>query len=269
MLVAERVRAVIADARLPHPSAPGGHLTVSIGVADAGQGIEDRLAAADAALYEAKRSGRDRVLAAGDRALAATATIAAPEKREGCADSPETAFIAQAGDDAVAVLESVARTIRSDLRFATVVGNLRISGGHEVRIEVVLGDDEARTELLHATNPWSEWDEMIGAGVARHGAIWLPAGSHQWGRGVTSWMPSASARPVSDAWQREDALLLPLRDRDNEILAIVAVDEPLNGRRPTDAEIGALMAVAERGATLLQQLSDALGTEADLDSVSR
>jgi diguanylate cyclase (GGDEF)-like protein len=63
--VAERLRANIAGHRFAHgDDQPGGRLTISIGVAalpeDAGE-AEGLLDAADAALYQAKRAGRNRV----------------------------------------------------------------------------------------------------------------------------------------------------------------------------------------------------------------
>lgn len=60
-----RIRERLAIAKLQH--APGWRCTVSFGVADAGgdtAGVEQWIARADAALYEAKAAGRDRLVAA-------------------------------------------------------------------------------------------------------------------------------------------------------------------------------------------------------------
>lgn len=66
--VAEMVRQAVIDLNLPHPASPGpAYLTVSAGVASAvdGQDTPQKLvAAADLALYKAKREGRDRVILA-------------------------------------------------------------------------------------------------------------------------------------------------------------------------------------------------------------
>ena len=67
--VAETIRRAIAELRVPHEGNEGGIVTVSIGVATAiPNGDSDAAAslveAADAAVYEAKESGRNRVAAA-------------------------------------------------------------------------------------------------------------------------------------------------------------------------------------------------------------
>ncbi|MGH2910190.1 MAG: GGDEF domain-containing protein, partial [Solirubrobacteraceae bacterium] len=64
--VAERVRERVQRAAFVHPLADNGVLTVSIGLAGGAEEPEDLLARADNALYRAKESGRNRVVAADD-----------------------------------------------------------------------------------------------------------------------------------------------------------------------------------------------------------
>jgi two-component system chemotaxis family response regulator WspR len=63
--VGEACRAGLEQLALPHPGAPRGLVTMSMGVACIVPGeddsLEDLIARADAALYEAKRTGRNRV----------------------------------------------------------------------------------------------------------------------------------------------------------------------------------------------------------------
>jgi diguanylate cyclase (GGDEF)-like protein len=260
--VAERLRQTVAVAALPHPSGIDGVVTVSVGVAAGGGDVERLLLDADAALYTAKREGRNRVGAAD--AGAVVAARVRPQTIDRVSAEPgirrlqsllTVSRAARTGDGAVAVLESLAQVIRSELRFAIVVANLRLADGDSVRAEVVLGDHDARDALLHTTSAWSEWEAMLQPGNDRCGAVWLPAGTHDWSTGMTAWIPTASARPAADAWHPQDALLLPLRDASGEVLAIIAVDEPLSGRRPDDDAIEVLMAVANHGAAILEQIA--------------
>jgi diguanylate cyclase (GGDEF)-like protein/PAS domain S-box-containing protein len=64
---AESIRAGVKDLRLEHEQRSLGEITLSVGVAlfpDHGQTLEDLFQAADAALYQAKKGGRDKVVLA-------------------------------------------------------------------------------------------------------------------------------------------------------------------------------------------------------------
>jgi PleD family two-component response regulator len=65
--VAERLRRAVEETHVIHESAPRGFVTISIGVAsvvpEAAKSSHELIDAADAALYEAKRRGRNRVVA--------------------------------------------------------------------------------------------------------------------------------------------------------------------------------------------------------------
>jgi diguanylate cyclase (GGDEF)-like protein len=66
--IAERMRTAIAELAIPHTGSETGVVTLSIGIADARPCrediVEDLLARADAALYEAKQTGRDKIAVA-------------------------------------------------------------------------------------------------------------------------------------------------------------------------------------------------------------
>ncbi|MBP5987301.1 MAG: diguanylate cyclase [Azonexus sp.] len=65
LMVAEKIRHAIHELNIPHASAPGEQVTISIGIASAAPGFDnppdDLIHAADQALYRAKEEGRDRV----------------------------------------------------------------------------------------------------------------------------------------------------------------------------------------------------------------
>jgi HD-GYP domain-containing protein (c-di-GMP phosphodiesterase class II) len=58
-------------------------------------------------------------------------------------------------------------------------------------------------------------------------------------------------------------LLLPLRGATRDILGFISVDQPLLGRRPTDAEIGILMAVVDHAGLALEQVQQHGATRGD------
>ena len=258
LAAAERVRAAVEGAALPHPADPRGIVTVSIGVA-AGKGDAPALLShADRALYEAKNGGRN-----GVRAAAGEAAKAPARRRTDAVEQPllrhlrgllEISRAAASGRGPLPVLQSMADLIQTELHFQTVAVNLREGHDDDLRVVLVAGDEEARSALLGNVNPWATWHPLLDPKHDRLGASWLPAGSYDWSDDPNTYTPESARSLGPDGWDPDDALLLPLRGATGEVLGTVSVDEPLTGRRPSDDEVRMLMAVADHTALALERV---------------
>lgn len=259
MTIAERVRAAVERAAFPHPDAEAGVLTVSIGVAAGPDKTGDLLARADAALYEAKHVGRNRVIGATDQVrLLPTAA----RERMGESEEPvprqlrsmlAVSRAAAAGGGPMPVLEALADTICRELSFQVVAVNLLDEDRGQLDVVIVKGDQEAREALLGTSSPSDEWTALVESTREPSGAIWLPAGTYEWDVGSAVWTPPSVPPPAPDGWHPEDMLLLPLRGTSGNVLGVVSVDQPVLGRRPNEEELTVLMAVADHAGLALEQ----------------
>ena len=266
--VAERVRSAVQHAAFVHPLAESGVLTVSIGLASGTDEPEQLLARADTALYTAKETGRNRVVAANGAASADSPGRVRAAEQEGPAPRHLRSMLsvsraAASGQGVMPVLQALAESIHGELSFNVVSLSLRESA-QLFRTVIVLGDPSAREVLLDTTKQLSEWEALIACGREVHGAAWLPVGSYDPDDHVLTWRPARVAPLAEGSWDPDDMLLLPLRGDSRELLGFVSVDQPLLGRRPTEAEIGVLMAVADHAGLALEQVQQhgaALGEE--------
>jgi diguanylate cyclase (GGDEF)-like protein len=255
----ERVRHAVVRAGMPHPEGAEGIMTVSIGVAAGREDANVLMARADGALYDAKRAGRNRTVAAGDDSDGGPpgtgrhhAALHEPVPRH-VRSMLAVSRAAAAGRGPMPVLEALAETIRSELAFHVVSVNVLDAERAELRCVIVLGDDDARRTLLGKRAPWREWETVMAPEHERCGAIWLPAGAHAWEDESMFWVPPAAATLGPDGWDPDDMLVLPLRGQDGDVLGIVSVDQPVSGRRPDDSQIAYLMAVADHAGLALEQ----------------
>jgi len=253
---AERVREAVEAAALPHPDGIGGVLTVSIGVAAGPEDAAALLARADAALYEAKRAGRNRVVLAGD---GESGTVVRERRSSDDESVPRqlrsmlaVSRAAAQGTGVTPVLQALADMIRMEMSFEVVAVNLRDFDRDALEVVVVLGDEEAREALMGMVNPWSQFEWLMRPEHERCGAVWLPAGSDL--GEIQTWDPAIECDHEDPmAWDSKDMLLLPVRSSAGEILAVVSVDRPMSGRRPDDGELSVLMAVADHAGLALER----------------
>jgi diguanylate cyclase (GGDEF)-like protein len=253
----ERVRQEVQRVAIPHPAGIGGVLTVSIGLAAGSEDSAALLARADAALYRAKREGRNRTVADGGgghvAASSRTRTVAEEPVPRHLRSMLAVSRAAAAGHGVAPVLDALTKTIRSELSFQVVAVRLLDRTTKRLECVAVLGDNEARKVLLGTVNPWDEVEALLLSRQTSEGAIWLPAGSHEFNPGTVFWVPPPLDSAGPDAWDPDDLLLLPLRDPNGEILGVVSVDQPLDGRRPGEPELATLMAVADHAGLALAQ----------------
>jgi diguanylate cyclase (GGDEF)-like protein len=269
LAVAERVRQAVEHAGFLHPLAETGVLSVSIGLACGLEEPEELFARADAALYRAKEAGRNRVIVADGMVPATASGRVRDEEPEGPAPRHLRGMLAvsraaAAGHGAMPVLHSLAEAIHHEMSFNVVAVSLRESAD-QFRTVIVLGDPSARELLLESTSQLTEWEALLACGRDVHGAAWLQAGSYDPDDHAATWRPSTVASMAADAWDPDDMLLLPLRGASQELMGFVSVDQPLLGRRPTEAEIGVLMAVVDHAGLALGQVQHgaARGEESD------
>src|SRR4051794_28476921 len=151
------------------------------------------------------------------------------------------------------VLQQIARTTAATVGFRTAVINLHRPAWDDFQTVVVHGSEEGRRLLLGQSTTWSDWEPLLDARFERRGAYFIEAGLYDWsGDGLASYVPEIDSPGGPDRWDAEDGLFVPLRSSDGEILGILSVDEPYDGRRPSDDQLDVLVGAAAHAALALE-----------------
>ncbi|MEU7871061.1 diguanylate cyclase [Dactylosporangium sp. NPDC049140] len=113
-----------------------------------------------------------------------------------------------------------------------VVNYLHPEGEYEA--VALAGSEEARATLLGARYPAEVLDEYLERAEAWGQLRYLPherhsAHIHSW---VPDEVPGGDGVPEEERWHPLDALFAPLRAPDGELVGILGVDLPADGRRP-------------------------------------
>ncbi|HEX2105207.1 MAG TPA: HD domain-containing phosphohydrolase [Solirubrobacteraceae bacterium] len=181
----------------------------------------------------------------------------------------EAASAVRAAGDLQPLLERIARVISVSLGFGTVVVNLHRPAWDDFEVVVVHGgDEEARRTLLGTTQNWDGWQPLLDARFERSGAYFIPHDEYDWDRHApVSYVPPGGAPAEPGDWHPEDALFVPLRSSTGRLLGIVSVDEPVDGRRPSDAQLEVLSAVAGHAALAIEHAQAAADGAANRSAV--
>ena len=155
------------------------------------------------------------------------------------------------------VLEDVCRTIGELLGYGAVVVNVYRPAFDDMLTAAAVGPSESIQQLVGRASPADTWYPLLAPQFERRGAYFVPGEEFDWdGSGVETYIPDIAPNDDPEAWRAEDALFVPLRDSTGELIGVVSVDEPHTGRRPSDEELDALVAIAGHAALALRIAQD-------------
>jgi diguanylate cyclase (GGDEF)-like protein/putative nucleotidyltransferase with HDIG domain len=158
------------------------------------------------------------------------------------------------------VLQAVARTMQACLGFRTVAVNLYRLAWDDFETVVVVGNDAARELLLGQISRAADWEQLLDPRFERRGAYLVV--DFDWSQDqMRTFVPAVAPSSDPDAWSPDDALFVPLRSAAGEILGILSVDEPADGRRPDDEKLDLIVGVAQHAALALEHAQDAAAAE--------
>lgn len=135
-----------------------------------------------------------------------------------------------AGDDLASVLQSLVDGVADVTGFAVAAVSYLHPDRH-LEVLAVAGDDAAREQLVGVRTPLDDLREEFD--LADHwGMLRFVPHERLGGAAARGWIPDFRPLDVPDAWHPEDALLAPLSTPTGEMVGLLSVDLPRDGRRP-------------------------------------
>jgi PAS domain S-box-containing protein len=141
--------------------------------------------------------------------------------------------------------EVVAATVAQAFGFATVVLNLSRRETGDFEVAIVHGSEAASAVLLGTTTTAAGWEPLLDPRFDIEDVYFVPAGAFDWSsHHEPAFIPELEPIDDLDAWQPQDALLVPLRHSDGHLLGVLSLDEPEDGLRPRREDLAVLSGVA-------------------------
>jgi hypothetical protein len=158
-------------------------------------------------------------------------------------------------EDLVPSLAEAASLAARGLGFGTVTINLTRPLHDDFPVVVCEGPTADRDALLGTAVPRRTTDVVLQPRFERLGCYLILAGELDWDAQFDAPMYTPDIAPSEDPrrWNADDALVLPLRARDGELLGLMWLDEPLDGLRPSDAQLQLGAVIARHAAHAVEE----------------
>jgi diguanylate cyclase (GGDEF)-like protein len=150
------------------------------------------------------------------------------------------------------VLNTVAETVHRVAGYRSGVLNLYRPAWDDYEMAVLVDGHEDAGEMQGLTNPRSDFDRLPALAQERLPGVFFVFDRAFWD-GVSNviFSPDWQASDDPQAWGEFDGLFVLLRDADGQLLGNLSIDEPISGRRPTDADLRLLRAICSHAAYAL------------------
>ncbi|GAA5031417.1 diguanylate cyclase domain-containing protein [Actinopolymorpha pittospori] len=136
--------------------------------------------------------------------------------------------------DLSATLQTLVDSVVSSLGFG--VAAINVVHDDLLRVAAVAGPADVRATLEGQTGPRRAWEEVLDSAV-RWGALrFLPHGVRDLPEDVPTWVPAEGSSEEPDAWHPEDILVAPLYAPTGELVGVLSVDLPTDGKVPGELQ---------------------------------
>lgn len=135
------------------------------------------------------------------------------------------------GRDLATTLQAVVDGVVEGLGFGVAVVNL-VHDADFVQVVAVAGSEEATAMLLGETGTVAGWEKALAVADEWGYLRFVPHDRFAEDDDLPSWIPDIPVSDDPDAWHPMDALFRPLESATGELIGILSVDLPADGRRP-------------------------------------
>ncbi len=148
-------------------------------------------------------------------------------------------------------LQTIADAVVESLGFDAAVLNLVTETS--VPVAAVTGPQELQDALLGTAQPLEVWEAMLARSVPLGNLRFVDGRAGDDLDGMLSWVPDIAVSQDPDAWHPQDALFAPLHGTGGDLVGVLSVDLPRDGRRPDATGVELLERFAMMAALAIQR----------------